>query len=260
MKSLWIPKVEAYIRFQDLAGEEPAIVFIHGLGSSSSSDYPSIAHFQRLSRARLILIDLFGFGYSDRPGNFDYSLEAHAETVFNVIRHLNLAGVYLFGHSMGGAIAVVLAAAHPELIDRLILAEANLEPGRGLASSRIASQSESDYVAEGHKRFIDGIRQGIRETPSLASYSGALEIADPRAMYRSAAGLNRAVGPTQREQLLSMKIPRALIMGEYSLPDPEVDSLRAEGISVFIVPKAGHAMMHENPEGFASALLQSFQC
>lgn len=259
MKSLWIPEFDAYIRFHDLPGDEPALVLLHGLGSASSADFPSITHRPGLSRFRFILPDFFGFGYSDRPSNFDYSLQAHAETIFEIMSYLNLSGVNLFGHSMGGTIAVVLAAAHPELIDRLVLAEANLDPGKGQASKMIANQSECDYVTKGHIQFIESIRQGIRDAPSLSSYAGALEIADPKAMYKSAVGLMRGTLPTPRELFLSMKIPRAFIVGEYSLPDPDVDLLHAAGINVLIVPKAGHAMMHDNPDGFALALLQSFQ-
>jgi len=259
MKSLLIPKYDSYIRFHDLPGDEPALVLLHGLGSASSVDYPSITHIPGLSRFRFILPDLFGFGYSDRPDNFDYSLQAHAETIYEVIHSLGLSGVNLFGHSMGGAIAVALTAAHPELINRLVLAEANLDPGQGQASKMISEQSEYNYINKGHKLFISSIKKGIQESPSFSAYVGALEIADPRAMYKSAVGLMRGTLPPQRELFLSMKIPREFIYGEYSLPDPNMGQLSSGGIKILIVPKAGHAMMHDNPDGFALALLQSFQ-
>jgi len=259
MKSLCIPKFDASIRFHDLSGSEPALVLLHGLGSASSADFPSITHSSGLSQFRFILPDFFGFGYSDRPGDFDYSLQSHAETIYEIINHLNLPRINLFGHSMGGTIAVALAAAHPKLVDRLVLAEANLDPGKGQASRMIASQSEYDYITTGHRQFIESIRHGIRDMPSLSSYVGALEIADPKAMYKSAVGLTRETLPTPRELFLSMKTPRAFIVGEYSLPDPDVDLLRSAGIKVLIVPKAGHSMMHDNPEGFALTLLQSLQ-
>jgi pimeloyl-ACP methyl ester carboxylesterase len=160
---------------------------------------------------------------------------------------------------MGGAIAIALTAAYPQLVGRLVIAEANLDPGKGQASKAIASQSEYDYVTNGHNRFLASIRQGIRDEPGLSVYAGALEIADPKAMYKSAVGLIRGTLPAQRELFLSMKIPRAFIFGENSLPDPDVDLLRSAGINVLIVPQAGHAMMLDNPDGFALALLQSFQ-
>jgi pimeloyl-ACP methyl ester carboxylesterase len=78
-------------------------------------------------------------------------------------------------------------------------------------------------------------------------------------MYKSAVGLNRGIHPPQSELFMSMKIPRAFIYGEYSLPDPNMDKLSSGGIKILIVPKSGHGMMHDNPDGFALALLQSFQ-
>jgi len=259
MKSLRIPQFDAYVRFHDLPGDEPAFVMLHGLGSASSADFPSITRGPGLSRSRFILPDFLGFGYSDRPGDFDYSLQAHAETIFEILNHLNLSGVHLFGHSMGGTIAVVLAAAHPKLVARLVLAESNLDPGKSEASRMIAGQSERDYVTRGHAQFIQSIRQGIREAPGLASYAGALEIADPKAMYRSAVGLMQETRPTPRERFLSIKIPRAFMVGEHTLPDPDVERLQADGIDVLTVPQAGHAMMHDNPDGFTSTLLRAFQ-
>jgi pimeloyl-ACP methyl ester carboxylesterase len=258
MKSLWMPQHRAHIRFHDFPGTEPAIVLLHGLGSASSADFPAIARQPALSRFRFILPDFLGFGFSDKPADFDYSLESHAETVNQILHHLGLSSVYLFGHSMGGAVAVALAAAHPESIRRLVLAEANLDPGVGGASKMIAAQTENDYVTGGHTQFLRSIEQGIPQSPGLTCYAGALRVASPVAVYRSAVGLIRGTVPPQRQLFLSMKIPRSFIYSELSLLDPDMDSLRAGGINIFIVPKAGHAMMHDNPEGFGLALRQSF--
>jgi len=258
MKSIWLPEQRACIRFHDFPGDEPAVVLLHGLGAASSADFSSVARLPGLSRYRLILPDFLGFGFSDRPADFAYSLEAHAETVYQILHHRGISSIYLFGHSMGGAVAVALAAAHPKLIRRLVLAEANLDPGIGGASRMIASQTESEYVTRGHREFLWGIEQESRRSPALSGYAGALKLADPIAMHRSAVGLIRGTVPPQRQIFLSITIPRSFIFGEHSLPDPDVDNLQKSNISVFIVPRAGHGMMDENPEGFERALLEAF--
>ena len=258
MKSLWMPEHRAHIRFHDFPGAEPTLVLLHGLGSASSADFPAIARQPVLSQFRLILPDFLGFGFSDKPADFDYSLEGHAETVYQILHHLGLSNVCLFGHSMGGAVAIALTASHPELVSRLVLAEANLDPGIGQASKMIAAQTESEYVAKGHAQFLQSIEQGIQHSPGLACYAGALGVADPTAVHRSAVGLIRGTVPPQRQLFLSMTIPRSFIFGELSLPDPDLDNLRFGHINVLVVPRAGHAMMHDNPEGFGLALLQSF--
>lgn len=103
---------------------------------------------------RRVLVDLFGHGYSDRPENFGYTLEEHADTVAQVLDHLSLKGCGVFGHSMGGSVAITLAARRPDLVSRLILAEANLDPGGGFISTFIAGHTEDAFVATGHQETI----------------------------------------------------------------------------------------------------------
>src|SRR5207248_2565633 len=64
--------------------------------------------------------DLPGFGYSEPEKGFDFTLEAHADVV---ARHVEAVGapVHLFGNSMGGAIALLVAAQRPELVKTLTL-------------------------------------------------------------------------------------------------------------------------------------------
>jgi pimeloyl-ACP methyl ester carboxylesterase len=254
VESLWLPEERAYLRFHDLPGAEPAIVFVHGLGSAASADYPAVARHPALAASRVVLPDLLGFGFSDRPSGFGYSPDDHAATLVALLRHLDLTGAYVVGHSMGGAIAIALAAAHPELVGRLVVAEGNLDPGGGTVSTPVAEQTEGDYIARGHERLI----RAIRASGSSAVYAGTLQLADPLAMHRSSVGLVRGSIPTWREQLLSMTIPRACVFGELSLPDPDFERLRAAGLDVLVVPGAGHAMMHDNPDGFALALGEAF--
>ena len=84
-----------------------------------------------------VLVDLLGHGYSDGPQDFNYSLEEHAQTVAELLEHLALRDCVLFGHSMGGAVAITLAALRPELVSQLVIAEGNLDPGGGIISAAI---------------------------------------------------------------------------------------------------------------------------
>jgi pimeloyl-ACP methyl ester carboxylesterase len=160
---------------------------------------------------------------------------------------------------MGGTIAATLAASHPERIARLVLAEAGLGPSDSEVGTMITGRPESDYIAGGHRQFVAMIRQMMHENAGLAGFAGALEIADPRAVYRSTVGLVRPTVPGLRERFLAMKVPRAYIIGEQSPPDPEVECLRSAGIPIIVVKSAGHGMMHDNPDGFATALVQAFE-
>ena len=235
--------------YHDLPGKLPAIVMIHGLGAASSSWFPRCAAHPRLRDHRSILIDLLGYGYSDRPENFSYDMEAHAQTVACLLDALQLTNCILVGHSMGGSIAILLAHSRPDLVRSLVVAEGNLDPGPGLVSRIITSFSEAAFVNGGYEQFIaDMLAAGARD------YAHSVRAADPLAIHRSAVSLIADRSPTYRECLVALQMPRTYVFGSKSLPNPDVEVLRSQGIYVAIVPNSGHDMMGDNPEGFSDAV------
>src|SRR5207237_3111546 len=65
--------------------------------------------------------DLHGFGWSDPAPRGNYSLAMHARTVMRLIELRSRGPVHLFGNSMGGAAAILLAARRPDLVRTLTL-------------------------------------------------------------------------------------------------------------------------------------------
>ena len=244
-----IPQVGGDLCYHDLPGTLPAIVTLHGLGTSSSVWFPPCVAHPGLRDHRSILIDLLGFGYSDRPQDFSYDMEAHAQTVACLLDELELKGSIILGHSMGGSIAILLAHARSDLASSLVVAECNLDPGPGLVSQIITSFSESEFVARSYEQFIADMRAvGARD------YAHSLRAADPRAIHRSAVSLIADRSPTYRERLAALQLPRTYVFGSESLPDPDVVALRNDGVHVAIVPNSGHDMMGDNPEGFSDTV------
>lgn len=143
----------------DFDGERPALVFIHGLGCAGSSHFSRVAAEPAISGYRRVVLDLLGHGYSDRPEDFGYSLEEHADTVAQLLDRLDLNSCVVFGHSMGGAIAITLAVERPDLVSQLVLAEPNLTPGGGFVSKVIASQTEADFHDGGHDQLLDRLAE-----------------------------------------------------------------------------------------------------
>ncbi len=250
MEAFFIQECSSYMRYHNLPGEGDPLIFIHGLGSASSSCFPRIVHHPLLVRHHSLLIDLFGFGFSDRPCEFSYAMEEHADTVATLLDHLKLKRCAVIGHSMGGSIAILLAATRPDLVSNLIVAEGNLDPGPGSVSGPIAAQSEEQFIKNGYAAFLRGV---ISE--GWTDYAGTVQASDPRAMHRSAVSLIADRHPTFRRQFLALSIPRTFIFGEENLPNPEVERLSSEGIHVCVVEKAGHDMMSDNPNGFAQAIV-----
>jgi pimeloyl-ACP methyl ester carboxylesterase len=239
----------AVMRVHDLPGAGVPLVFLHGLGCASSSDYPAVVHCAPLAGSRAILLDLLGFGFSDRPEAPGYTVEAHADTVVELADRLDLDPFDLYGHSMGGSIAIVTAARLGDRVRSLVVSEPNLDPGGGPFSRAIAAFSEDEYVRTGHDRVLQEAAAGGNH-----EWAGSMRVASALAVHRGAVSLVRGSTPSWREQLVARRERRVVLFGERSLPDADYDRLAKDGVPVAIVPGAGHSMAWENPAGLADAI------
>lgn len=106
-------------RTPDAAPADTRAVYLHGMGGSSTnwtdlmhllgSAYPGIAP------------DLPGYGYSAPSPDGRYSLARNARAVVDLIENEDCGPVHLFGNSMGGATATIVAATRPDLVTTLTL-------------------------------------------------------------------------------------------------------------------------------------------
>lgn len=100
------------------AASEPAL-YVHGLGGSSTN-WTDIAGLLS-ERLDADAMDLPGFGRSEPAPRGGYTLNALARRVANLIELRDRGPVHLFGNSLGGAVAVQVAATRPELVRTLTL-------------------------------------------------------------------------------------------------------------------------------------------
>jgi pimeloyl-ACP methyl ester carboxylesterase len=101
------------------AGAGPPLLLLHGLVGSAKNWRQNIAYLAQ--QASVYALDLPNMGESERVTGLDASLEAIADRVAAFIDAIGLDVVDLSGHSHGGAVAMMLAARHPDRIRRLIL-------------------------------------------------------------------------------------------------------------------------------------------
>jgi pimeloyl-ACP methyl ester carboxylesterase len=247
--------VDAFLRYTTQPGRKPPLVYLTGLGLAVWGTYDDCVVDQALGARQALLVDVLGAGFSDSPEAFPYTLESHAATIASLLDHLGLAGATAVAYSFGGAVAITLAATRPDLLAALVLAEPNLEPGGGFLSGRIARQSEETFRSVGFAELLaESHAKGRAGSRSWAVTSGMMQMASPRGLHRTAVGLVTGTRPTMRERLLALRIPRTLIRGAASGPNPREAELVGSGVRLLSVPEAGHGMMWENPPAFVAAV------
>ena len=104
-------------------GAGPVVVFLHGSGNGASGysnfkgNYPAVA----AAGFRVIVPDLIGFGYSDKPADVEYPLSFFVECVKQTLDAIGVKKATLLGNSLGGAVALGFALEHPAATERLVL-------------------------------------------------------------------------------------------------------------------------------------------
>jgi pimeloyl-ACP methyl ester carboxylesterase len=114
--------VDGYRMHYEIEGpaDGPAVVLVHGLGGRAE-DWRDLAPFLAKAGFHVYLPDLIGYGRSEKPRDFSYTIHDEAKIVVDFLDALGLKQVDLGGWSMGGAVVQHVAFNHPERIRRLML-------------------------------------------------------------------------------------------------------------------------------------------
>lgn len=255
MRAVYLPDDRAFLRYLEIPGADPPLLWLHGWQCSSTGELLPAAVQPPLRGRRSLLIDFLGHGYSDRPSGFRYSLEEHARTIVALIDALGIERCGLVGHSMGGGVAVHVAAARPAVVSVLVLAEASLGDER---ESAFREQTESAFVEQGFPALLDGQRMDAEAAPGglRAAHLGITALVEPRALHREDASMS-GTHPSIRSQLAGLAIPRWYLLGEFSDPQGLEADLIGMGVGWKVVPGTGHPMGLQNPLGFAETVAEA---
>jgi len=214
--------------------------------------------------------DLRGHGRSDRPTDAGaYSFELLAEDVVAVADDLGWDRFALLGHSMGGAIAQLVALDHPERLTAMVLASTFhgpvpgitmelVELGRwvvresgmsGLADAMDARRAEDPDSVAAFERLQEA-------RPDYAEDSRARLVATSPDMWMALAP--RFVDQEDRlERLARLRIPTAVIVGDLDttmLEDCRRLAAAIPGATLAVIAGAGHVPQVEQPDAWWVAL------
>ncbi|TNV17935.1 alpha/beta hydrolase [Buttiauxella sp. B2] len=243
MESFFSVIANCRVRWLDLPGTGIPLVFVHGIGCASSYEYPRVVTDKNFAGRRAILIDLPGFGYSEKPKDYCYSITEQAQVITELISHLKLEKFFIYGHSMGGSISIEAVKLFGGGLCGLVVSEPNFHPGGGFFSRQICSTSEADYVSTVHHSMV---------SDESGPWAGSLAVAAPWAVWRGADSLIK--GNSWLDIFAALRKPKALIFGEESLPDSDFEQIKALNITTEVLSDCGHSMSWENPSALAKAL------
>jgi len=236
----------------------PSVVLLHGLGARAadwSFQVPALAEHYRV-----IAVDLPGHGRSALPVE-RITIDGIASRVCALVSHVSAGPVHLVGLSLGGCVALALAAQTPACVRSLTLvnAFARLRPVgprgvlRGLVRLALLAVAPMPIVASHVARGLFPKREQhdlyVRAVASLGATSRAGYVAGLRALARFDA----------RARLGAVRCPTLIVVGDRdaTVPRSAAEALRAgiAGARLVVVTDSGHATTHDQPEALNRALL-----
>ncbi len=111
----------ATIHYQEFGdASNPTLILIHGY-TASTYVWKTVAPLLAEENFHVAAIDLPGFGYSDKPAWFEYTIAAQARIVERFMNRLGIGRATVVGSSYGGAVASTLALDSPERVEKLVL-------------------------------------------------------------------------------------------------------------------------------------------
>jgi pimeloyl-ACP methyl ester carboxylesterase len=256
LKAVYLPGEQAFIRYVEIPGDDPPVLWLHGWQCSSTGELLGAAVEPALHGRRSLLIDFLGHGYSDKPDDFSYTIEAHAATIVGLIDGLQLRRCCVAGHSMGGGVAIHVAAARPSVVSLLVMAEGSINAE---GADEFDGQSEEAFVKHGFPKLIADQTMEAEAAPAgiRAVHVEMTRLISPQALYREGRSLAAGTTPPTRSLLRDLRMPRWYLIGELSDPEGLEPDLTSMGVVWKVIPRAGHPMALQNPEGVAQAVAEA---
>jgi pimeloyl-ACP methyl ester carboxylesterase len=263
-----------YVDFGGDAAHTP-VVLVHGLGGSHLN-WVLLAPLLR-RYGRVYALDLAGFGLT-RGGERESTLTANVSLLATFLRTVVGEPATLVGNSMGGMLSLLLAAAHPDLVSRLVLLDPSIPTRRRDTDRQVAATFFVYGIPRVGEAFVRRInersdRQRVMDTTNLCfadptradpevldaaevllAYRRANAPEAPRAYLAAARSILRVLqrGRTYAALLRGLDVPVLLVHGERDrlVPVSAARTAAAENPSwtVHVVPDLGHAPMLEKPE------------
>jgi pimeloyl-ACP methyl ester carboxylesterase len=243
-----------------VVAKKTPVCLVHGLMGSLRYFNPGT----RLPMCDVLTPALHGYGTEARGQGLDgLTVLGQARLLAEAVGDRVDQPCWLAGHSCGGAVAMVVAATHPDIVAGVISIEGNFTLNDAFWSLRISRASPEEWHAE-YKELAASPEawlraSGIDPTPTRTRWATeilAFQSAETiRAMARA---IVEATGSPDYLDLVSDVLrskPVHLLAGERSVAEWDIpDWARSLALSVSIQPAVGHLMMLEDPDRFCELI------
>jgi len=252
----------------DVDGAGRPLLLLHGFTSSAAAWAPLVARLA--PHRRTIAVDLIGHGQSDAPARAErYRMEQCVADLLALLDTLDIAQTDVLGYSMGGRVALQLAAVAPTRVGGLVLESSS--PGLADLTERQARIAADEALADSIER--DGLAVFVdrwERLPLFASHTALpAEIRarqraqrmrnNPQGLANSLRGMGTGRQTSLWDRLPQLHMPILLIAGELDQKYSAIAEQMAQALPnarKVIVPNAGHTVHLEQPELFATTILE----
>jgi pimeloyl-ACP methyl ester carboxylesterase len=253
-----------WIRYRVIGGG-PAVVLVHGW-LSSSRVWEQLAG-RLAQRFTVYTLDLSGFGESDKPLS-GYGIRNGSRLLYAFCAHFGLTRTNIIGHDLGGAMAVKLAADHPDVVGRLVIISTPADENQidlptmlWLVTLPIIGPI---FYALG--RVARPVRR-LWMRPFVADSDDLTEEVVDDAGRSTPAAVSKTLSISRREisrgrlarQARSIKIPLLVVSGEEDqIVDPQAVGVWAGGVDraeIYLIDECGHLPMIERIAEFNAQIL-----
>ena len=235
-----------------MKGKGEPLLFLHGVPDTSEVWDGTIAAFG--DEYQCIAPDLPGFGRTQAPRNFDYSLESLANFVDQLLASLKITSkVHMVIHDIGGIVGLAFAITHPDKVKSLTIMDTTFfSDYQWHATAKIWRKpiiGELAMYLMGRKQFTDAMKKGapILTDAQVQSNYDSLTFANRRMILRFYRALDPVIFKTWEDQLpaTAQRFPTQVIWGKKDTFLPASHAKRFGTNNVHILENTGHWPMLE---------------
>ena len=249
-------------------GEGPVVLFLHGSGSGASghSNFKGNYPYFAANGFRVLVPDLVGYGFSDKPENVDYHLDFFVECIKQMLDQLQVSSCLVIGNSLGGAIAIKMTLDYPALVDKLLL----MAPGGieeqpayfempGMATMKEVFMSPDPVTPERLRHFISTALVYKQEVVTDELVMERWEVMQTQ----NQQVIKTMVVPNMENRLGELKCPKMVMWGlnENMMPPTGIEKLakNCTNVRLVLVSECGHWVMVEHQDMFNRTCLDFFR-